>query len=82
MEATIRDNSIEINIVGNDTRSLYWKGTFPVGTERIKSVADKEALAASMLGSQESEKVFTLKDEQIDFDMSIAGTTRTVHLRR
>ena len=35
-----------------------------------------------MLGSQDAEKIFTVKDDQIDFKMSIAGTTRTVHLKR
>ena len=82
LEAVIGDDSIEINIVGNDTSSLYWAGTFPAGSESVKSVADTEALSASMLGSQDAEKIFTVKDDQIDFKMSIAGTTRTVHLKR
>lgn len=82
LEAVIADNSIEINIVGDDTRSLYWKGTFPAGDESVKSMADTDALSSSMLGSQDAEKVFTVKDDQIDFEMSIAGTTKTVHLQK
>ncbi len=81
LEAVIADNSIEINIVGDNTRSLYWKGTFPAGDESVKSMADAEALSSSMLGSQD-EKVFTVKEDQIDFEMSIAGTTKTVHLEK
>lgn len=32
-EATISDSLIEINIVSSDTKALYWKGTFPLGTD-------------------------------------------------
>ena len=81
-KAVIAADSIEINIVGEDTRSLYWKGTFPAGGESVTSVADTEALSSSMLGSQNAKKVFAVKGDQIDFEMSMMGTTKTVHLKR
>ena len=81
-EAEISDNSIVINIVSTDSKSLYWKGTFPTGSDTIKSIADTEALSMSMLGSQDPDKTFTVKGDEIRFEMSIAGTTKTVHLKK
>jgi hypothetical protein len=82
LEAVIADNRIEINIVDEDTRSLYWKGTFPAGGATVTSAADTEALSASMLGSQDSTKDFTVKDDEITFKMSMLGTTKTIRLKR
>ncbi|QGN58859.1 hypothetical protein [Nostocoides sp. HKS02] len=82
LEAVIAENSVEIHIVDKDTSSLYWKGTFPTGSDTVTSVADKEALSSSMLGSQDAEKVFTIKDNEITFKMSMLGTTKTIHLKK
>ena len=81
-EAEIADDSIVINIVSDDTKSLYWKGTFPVKQGDVTSAADTEALSASIMGSQDAEKVFDVDDETISFEMSMMGTTKTVHLKR
>lgn len=81
-EATVAQNSIEVNIVSADTSSLYWKGTFPAGSESVKSVADKEALSSAMLGSQDAEKTFTVKDETISFKITMMGTSQIIHLKK
>lgn len=80
--ATIAADSIEINIVSTDSESLYWKGTFPSGTDKITSVADREALDASLLGSQDSDKVFNIDGDKITFKMSMMGTTKTIKLKK
>ncbi|MBK8748789.1 MAG: hypothetical protein IPM04_13275 [Saprospiraceae bacterium] len=81
-EAVIADNSIEVNIVDQDTSSLYWKGTFPAGSETVTSEADTEALSESMLGSQDATKTFTVKDNEISFKITIMGTSKVVHLKK
>jgi osmotically-inducible protein OsmY len=81
-EAEIADNSIVINIVSADSKSLYWKGTFPGNSGTVTSAADTEALSMSMMGSQDAEKKFKIDGDQITFEMSIAGTTKTVHLKK
>lgn len=81
-EANIASDSIEVNIVEGDTSSLYWKGTFATGSETVNSVADQEALSASMLGSQDAEKTFTVKDNTISFKITIMGTSKNVHLKK
>lgn len=80
--ATVAENSIEINIVDGDTTSLYWKGTFPADGSTVTSAADTAALESSILGSQDAEKTFKVTDDTITFDMTMMGTTKTVHLKR
>lgn len=82
IEAIIDVDGIEISIVGNDSTSLYWKGTFPLGTDKITSIADREALDASILGSQDSNKVFAIDGDKITFKMSMMGTTKTIKLEK
>jgi len=82
-EATVTASDITINIVGDDdSKSLYWKGTFHEGNDVVKSHADREALDASMLGSQDSDKNFAVDDDQIAFEMSMMGTTKTIKLKK
>lgn len=84
-EATISDNLIEINIVNDDTKALYWKGTFPLpekvteGTV-ITSTADTEALASSIMGSQDQSKDFTHTGGKLKFDFGALGVTKTVEM--
>lgn len=80
--AEITASEITIYIVGNDTKSLYWTGTFPDGADKVKSAGDTDAMSESMLGSQDSEKTFTVDDDKISFEMSMMGTTKTIHLKR
>lgn len=81
-EGTVTADTIEIKIVSPDTKSLYWKGTFHEGSDVVKSMADTEVLAASMLGSQDASKNFAVDDNEISFDITLMGTTKTVHLKR
>lgn len=81
-EAVIAADSIEVNIVSTDSKSLYWKGTFVSGTDKVTSVGDREALDGSMLGSQDKDKVFNVDGDKISFEMSMMGTTKTVRLEK
>jgi hypothetical protein len=82
LEAVVDADGIEISIVSADSTSLYWKGTFVTGTDKITSIGDREALDGSMLGSQDSDKVFNIDGDQITFKMSMMGTTKTIKLQR
>lgn len=81
-EATIADNSIEINFVNGDTSALYWKGTFPAGQEVVNSTADRSVMDKSLMASRDSTKTFNITGDTIDFKMSAMGTTRLVHLKK
>jgi hypothetical protein len=39
-------------------------------------------MAGSILGSQDSTKTFSVDDDQLTFEMSMMGTTKTIKLKR
>lgn len=88
MVAVITGNHIQMTLDSEDLSSLYWKGTFPesgdAATEgmTITSEADTEALAQSITGSQAESKDFTYEDGTLDFEFTVLGSTRTVHLKK
>lgn len=80
----IKNGTIEVYIVADDTSSLYWKGSFPwnKGDETISSTADREALDGSLLGSNANTKVFLYDGDNIVFDFTIMGTTTTITMEK
>lgn len=83
-KALIRNGVIEINIVAEDTTTLYWKGTFPWTPDatEIKSMADRAALDPTMFGSGEESKTFVYRGSQLDFDFTIMGVKTTIELEK
>ena len=65
MEATISGDTIEVNWIGTDAKSLYWKGTYQAPTEagdwKWTSQGDTETMAQSLLASQDATKDFNLQ---------------------
>lgn len=89
MEATIADDTIEINWVSDDgnTRSIYWVGTYEAPTEAVKeynwtSERDKEKTDTALLASTDDTKDFTYKDDVISYEVSAMGTTTTMELTK
>lgn len=88
MVATITDNQIKMSFDSEDLSSLYWLGTFPESGETategmiVTSEADIEALEQSITGSQSKTKDFTYTDGTLDFEFTVLGSTRTVHLKK
>ncbi|WP_243386835.1 hypothetical protein [Bifidobacterium primatium] len=87
MEATITADTIEINFVGTDTRSLYWKGTYEAPTKagdwKWTSKGDTAAMESSLLGSQDATKEFTYtKSDGVSWQTTMMGTTITVKTQK
>lgn len=87
MEATVAADTIEIDWVQKDQKSLYWKGSYtapttPGDTYKWTSRGDTEAMHDSLLGSQDATKDFTYTGGQITYEQSALGTTTTVRLAR
>lgn len=81
-EAKITEDEIIVYIVMDNTKSLYWTGTFAEGVGEITSDADVEALASSMMGSQDETKKFQVSPHEITFEFTIMGTMSTVYLKK
>lgn len=88
IQATITDDTIEVMFDMHDLGEyLYWAGTFEAPTDADEpytwtSVADQDALSTAILGSVDAEKVFTYKDGQISFDMTVDGETCTIYMEK
>lgn len=83
--ATITADRIEVYWNTEDTKALYWAGTFtaPEAGETSytwDSAADREALDKSLLGSGDDSKTFTYADGEISYDVTAMGVTKTVKL--
>lgn len=89
MEATIADDTIEINWVSDEgnTRSIYWVGTYEAPTEAVKeynwtSERNKEETDTALLASTDDTKDFTYKDDVLSYEVSAMGTTTTMELTK
>ena len=83
MEATISGDTIEVNWIGTDTKSLYWKGTYQApaaaGDWKWTSQGDTETMAQSLLASQDATKDFTYSEaDGVSWETTALGTTITV----
>lgn len=90
-EAIITNDTIEINWMGmeEDTKSLYWYGSFTAPTTAAEedeytwtSQTDHAKTDSAMLASQDETKEFTYKDGVISYEASAMGTTKTVKLEK
>ena len=86
--AIITGDGIEIMWnTDTDTQGLYWKGSFPVPLTNgdvltITSTGDTDTMSNSLLASQDAIKVFTYQNGTLDFKLTVAGVTTTVHLKQ
>lgn len=85
MTAHITTNHIEISFSSPDANALYWKGTFPAPEKvaagaHITSIADKDALSRSILGSMSDTKDFTYEHGKLNFWVTMFGVTKLVSL--
>ena len=83
MEATISGDTIEVNWIGTNTKSLYWKGTYQAPTKagdwKWISQGDTETMAQSLLASQDATKNFTYSEANgVSWETTARGTTITV----
>lgn len=85
-EATITADSIEINWIAPDTKSLYWSGSYTAPTKAgdfsWTSTGDTEKMKASLLGSQDPTKDFKYSNGEITYQSSAMGTTTTIRLKK
>ena len=87
MEATITADTIQIDWVTADTRSLYWVGTFKAPSEpgdwSWTSQADRGRMDTALMASQDDTKDFTyIETDGLSFDASAMGVTKTVKMTK
>jgi len=84
-EAMVTETEIEIYLTLDETRGLYWRGTFETSLapdSTYTSKGDLEALEASLYGSLDSTKEFTYEDGRLVYEFGIMGTSTEVWLEK
>lgn len=88
-KASITGETIEIYWINteDDTKSLYWSGTYVAPTSGVSehtwdSKNNKEKTKSSLLASNDDTKKFSYEKGVISYDMSAMGVTKTVKLER
>lgn len=87
MSAEITSDTIEVYWSSDETRALYWSGTYAApteaGTYTWSSANNHDKTDSALLASGDDTKDFTYNsDGEITFDVSLMGTTTTVHLAK
>lgn len=87
LEATIGDGVIDIVFLDLDStgRTLYWSGTFTdsnVQGASITSIGNIDKMAGSVMGSSMAEKIFSVEDRLLRFDLQMMGTARVIYLEK
>jgi len=88
--ASITGGSIQVNLEGRDSSSIYWMGSFDsshptVGKFKIVSIPDADArytMKTSLMASEETTKPFTYDNGVISFKYSILGTSAVIQLKQ
>lgn len=85
-DADVTSGKITVHILlDDDSKGLYWTGTFPESAkdgESITSKADTEALASSLYGSSDEEKTFKFEGGKLVYEFTIMGTLTKVSLEK
>lgn len=90
MTASISAGSIQVDLRGRDSRSIFWMGSFdtdrkPVGKFKVVSIPDPDAryiMKKSLMASNELKKTFVYNNGDLSFEFSMAGTSKTIHLSK
>ncbi|RSX52991.1 hypothetical protein [Bifidobacterium samirii] len=88
MEATISGDTIEIDWVGQDTKSLYWKGSYEApgeaGDWKWTSKGDTETMKTALMASQDDTKDFAYSadGQELTYEASALGTTMTIRMSK
>lgn len=87
-EATIsEDGTITINWVTEDTKSLYWAGSFEAPTNETKSYSwtsnnDTSKTDGAMLASSDATKDFKYENGVLSYEASAMGVTKTIKMEK
>jgi hypothetical protein len=83
MMASISGDSIQVNLRGRDSSSIFWMGSFdtsrrPSGKFKVVSLGDQDAMKWDITASTEQQKTFTYDSGVLSFEFSAMGSSTTV----
>lgn len=85
-QANITNGNIKMLFVTDDTKYVYWVGSFPAETlkdgETVLSKGDMDAMENTITGTEDKTAEFTYEDGTLDFEFIFQGESKTVHLEK
>lgn len=87
MTASISGESIQVNLKGRDSSSIFWLGTFETHRRwadkfKVVSIGDQDAMRWDITASNEKTKTFTYDHGILSFEFSAVGSTTTVRMKK
>lgn len=87
MTASISGESIQVNLKGRDSSSVFWMGTFDTHKRtaskyKVVSLGDQDAMRWMITASSESKKTFTYDHGVLSFQFSALGSSTTIHMTK
>lgn len=81
------DGTMTIYWISEDSKSLYWAGSFEAPTTSSKTYSwtsnnDKEQTDSSLLASSDDTKDFKYENGTLSYEASAMGTTKTIKLKK
>jgi hypothetical protein len=87
MTASISGDSIQVNLRGRDSSSVFWVGSFdtsrrPAGKFDIVSLGDQDAMQWDLMASSEKQKTFGYDHGVLSFQFSAMGSSTIIHMTK
>lgn len=87
MTASISGESIQVDLRGRDSTTLFWMGTFhtnkkPVGKFKVVSLGDQDAMASAIFASTEKRKTFSYNNGVLSFVFSMGKSSAVIHMKK
>jgi hypothetical protein len=86
MTASISGESIQVNLRGRDSSSIFWLGSFDTHRSankfKVVSLGDQDAMKYKIAASDESQKTFTYDHGVLSFEFSALGSSTTIHMTK
>lgn len=87
MTASITGESIQVDLQGRDSSSIFWMGTFDTHKRstskyKIVSLGDQDAMRYKIAASNEKQKTFTYDHGVLSFEFSALGSSTTIHMTK
>lgn len=81
----ISDDVIEIYWITDDSKALYWSGSYEAPTVKTdsfswESKSDKEKTSTALLASLDDSKIFTYDSGKISYEVTVQGVTQTIKM--
>ncbi|QJD49769.1 lipoprotein [Streptomyces phage ClubPenguin] len=87
MTASISGESIQVNLRGRDSSTVFWMGSFDTHKRtatkyKVVSLGDQDAMKYEIFASTEKKKTFTYDHGVLSFVFSMGKSSTVIHMKK